>query len=247
MNIQQTIVKAHYVATEQQVEQLAGAQYTASTEVEGYNNTYLRVLVVDVQSQVGTKKRGRTLAIDAQLTVVTQSHDKFYPAVLRGVTTPDVDSDVLDHETGKPLLPPERSRRALERNRRSTFARTAKTTLVNFVKGGGDVRTLDAETVTKARLRAAIAPPEPATRLARQIQRAQGALIRAIDRQARGDPGGAHEALETAIEALQAHLDAMPTVKDLGATTTIVGAPRGRGDRGPARTRVGTPQLHKGA
>jgi len=237
-NIQQALAKAHYVATEAQVEQLAAAQYTATMEVEGHNLTYLRVLVVGVQAQVGTKKRGRQPTVDAQLTVVENVHTKFYAAVLRGVTTPDVAA-----EDG--LEPVERSRRALERNRRSTFARSAKTTLVNFVKGGGDIRGLDAATVSKASLRAAIKPPEPANRMERSLERSQQAFLRAINRMARGSPAVARQRLEQFIETLQARLEELPEMGDVGGeTTTTLHARR---DRGPARTRVGTPLLNRGA
>ena len=235
MNIQQTIAKAHYVATEQQVEQLAASQYAASQEVEGHNNTYLRVVVVGVQAEVGTKKRGRSPTRDAQLTVIEKVHERFYAAVLRGVTTADI-----ANEDG--LLPPEKSRRALERNRRSTFARTAKTTLTNFVKAGGDIRTLDAETVTKRSLRDAIAPPEPANRLERGYERAEKAILRAINRLARGDPGGTRERLTGLIAALQRRLNEIPEPARNHGATTIVGK-----DRGPQRTRVGTPMLNRGA
>lgn len=236
--IQQTIAKAHYVATEAQVEQLASAQYTASAQAESHNLTYLRVVVVRCQSKVGTKRRGRALAVDAALAVVEEATEPLYAAVLRGITTQDIAV-----EPG--LEPAESSRRALERNRRSTFARSAKTTLVNYVKGGGDIRSLDPETVTKASLRAAVSPPEPANRDERIVERAQGAILRAINRQARGDPSGAQATLEGIIAALQERLEALGGGEQYHAATTVT-APRPR-DTGPARTRVGVPQFHRGA
>jgi hypothetical protein len=237
--IQQTIAKAHYVATEAQVEQLASAQYTASAQAESHNLTYLRIVVVRCQAEVGTKRRGRALAVDSALAVVEKATEPLYAAVLRGITTPDIVA-----EPG--LEPAESSRRALERNRRSTFARSAKTTLVNYVRGGGDIRGLDPETVTKAGLRAAVTPPEPANRDERIMERAQGAILRAINRQARGDPAAAQAALEGVIAALQERLEAMTGEQpDHGATTTVA-VPAVR-DRGPARTRVGVPQFHRGA
>ena len=238
MNVQQTIAKANWVATDQQVEQLAAAQYHASAEAEGYNLTYLRVLVVRVQSKVGTKRRGRQLAQDAALAVIEQEATPLYAAVLRGITTPDIAPDDT-------MEPTERSRRALERNRRSTFARSAKTTLVNYVRGGGDIRTLDPASVSKASLRAAIAPPEPTNRTERSLERAQGAWLRALNRLARGDPDAARTRLEAMLETLQARLDALEPQADVGGQTTTVVAqqppPR------HTRTRVGVPQLHRGA
>lgn len=246
MNIQQSIAKAHYVATDAQVEQLASAQYSASAEAEGHNLTYLRILVVRIQAKVGTKRRGRPLALDAALSVVEQEATPLYAAVLRGVTSPDIAAD-------DGLEAKERSRRALERNRRSTFARSAKTTLVNYVRGGGDVRGLDAHTVTKAALRAAVEQPEPEGREQRILQRAQGAILRAINRLARASPDAALDELErlvTALQARQAELEGEGEAQQesVGRTTTITAAP-GRAPPEPraARTRVGIPQFHRGA
>lgn len=238
MNIQQTIERAHFVATDAQVEQLASARWTLAAQEEGLNGTYLRVLVVGCQSELGTKRRGRPSST-SQLAVVDKIHIRFYAAVLRGITTPDIVAD----DTQEPA---ERSRRALERNRRSTFARSAKTTLVNFVRAGGDIRTLDPPTVSKAQLRAAGEPPPLVDRVARQLANAQGAILRAIGRRARGDPSGARDMLEGVLEALQAHLDTMDVAPDVGAQTTTMVSQRAPQDRGHGRTRV-APQLHRGA
>lgn len=237
MNIQQTIERAHYVATDMQVEQLAAARWLLSAQEEGLNGTYLRVLVVGCQAELGTKRRGKP-SITSQLAVVEKIHGRFYAAVLRGITTADIVAD----DTQEPA---ERSRRALERNRRSTFARSAKTTLANFVRGGGDVRTLDAPTVSKAQLRAAGEPPPLVDRVARQLANAQGAILRAVDRRARGDPAGARDMLEGILEGLQAHLDSMPAPADIGGQTTTITS-RAPAGRGHGRTQV-VPQLHRSA
>lgn len=238
MNIQNAIEKAHYAATEQQVETMAAAAYNADAQAELFTLTYLRVLVVHCQGELGNKRRGSRPSVASQLSVVERVSERFYAAALRGVTTPDIAVE-------EGLEPAERSRRALERNRRSTRYRTSKTTLVNFARGGGDIRTLVPEEVTKASLRAAVSPPESTDKGERQVQRAQGVLLRAIARQARGDPGGARERLEGVIEALQEALETIPTRDVGGSTTTLVR--RRTQDQGPARTRVGVPQFHRGA
>lgn len=240
MDIQQTIKRAHYVATEAQVETLAAAHWNVAIQLEGSNSTYLRVLLVGAQAELG-RGRGRKPNPQAQLAVLDKVHERFYAAVLRGVTTDDIAKD-------EGLEPTESSRRALERNRRSTFARSSKTALANFAKAGGDLRTLVPEEVTKASLRAAVQPPPPTDRTARQLANAQGAILRAIARRARGDPGGARDMLEGVVEQLQAALEAMEADQpDVGGTTTTVTAQAPQRDRGPARTRVGTPLLNRGA
>lgn len=239
MNVQTQIEKANYVASEQQVEALAAAHWNVSVQLEASNSTYLRVVLVGTQAELG-RKRGRAPNVQAQVAVLEKVHERFYAAVLRGVTTPDIAK-----EDG--LEPTEASRRALERNRRSTFARSSKTALFNFAKAGGDLRGLVAAEVTKASLRAAFAPPPPTDRTARQLANAQGAILRAIARRARGDPAAARDMLEGVVEQLQAALEAMEKAPppDVGQTTVI--GRRRAPDRGPARTRVGTPLLNRGA
>lgn len=242
-NIVAKLVKAHYVVhNEAEVETLAAERYASNTVVAQADGTYLRVLLVGTQAKLG-RPRGRAPKVngEAQLTVLGEVHERFYAAVLRGVTTPEVAIEPdLDSK--------EQRRRALERNSRSAFARSAMSTLVAFIKGGGDLRSLDPETVTKAALRAAVAPPEPEDKVARQIQRASGALLRAIGRRARDNPEAARTEVETIMDELQKVLDSLDGEAETEhtATTTVVGVrPR---DTGPARTRVGTPtMLHRGA
>jgi len=121
--------------------------------------------------------------------------------------------------------------------------------LANYARAGGDLRALVAAEVTKAALRAAVAPPEPTDRTARQLANAQGAILRAVARRARGDPDGARGMLEAVVTKLQAALEAMEEgqpLEEAQAATTVVAQGRPR-DTGPARTRVGVPQLHRGA
>lgn len=217
MNTLQKIVASHYVATVAQVESLAHDHYTNSREARLADATYLRILVAGCQSKLGSsKRRGARPGAAAQLAVVESVHSQFYPAVMRGVTTEDIAPD----ET---LEAAERSKRTLERNRRSTFARSAKATLVAFARGSGDIRVLDVANVSKGSLRAAVKPPEPVDRTERQISRAQGALLRALARQSRADPVAAQAHAEAIIELLQGALEEVPPA-----------------ERQTQRTRVGT-------
>lgn len=226
MNIQQLIIKAHYVATEAQVEDLTVDQWHAAQALEGHNATYLRVVLAQAQSKTGTAKRGRHNK-DAQLSILETTNGAYYAAVLRGLVKAD---PTIAAEDG--LEPPERSRRALERNRRSTFARTSYRELVGFVERGGDLRGLDVETVTKAGLRAFGKPAEPENRTERTLERAQGAILRAINRLARGDPDEALERLDAILGALQARRHELGNRKPIREGRTI-------------RTTVGVPQLHR--
>lgn len=231
------IEKDHFVATEQAIEALAHERYANSGSVARADGTYLRVLIVEAQSKLG-RPRGRGAKPNAvdQAAVLETAHERFYAAVLRGVTTPDiaVNGDEMDAK--------ERQRRSLERNRRSAFARSAKSTLALYVAGGGDLRTIDIGMVSKGSLRAAVAPPEPQDRTERQIARAQGALLRACTRKARGDPNEARGSIEAAIEALQGLLDQIDAQPAPVAAETRR-APR---ERVVQRTRVGVPQMHRG-
>lgn len=225
MTIQQTIAKKHYAATEAEVEALAQQQYAAAETVGAGAVTYLRVLVAGCQAKYG-RRRGPALARQAQAEIVEGVHARFYNAVLRGITTADIAHDANVDAA-------EQRRRILERNRRSAFARSAVSTLRLYVSGGGDIRALNVETVTKGELRKAVAPPEPTDKVARQISRAQGALLRAIQRRARGDPDAAAEAAEAAIQALEGMFAAepeppAPRPPEPHAESTVIGARRSR-------------------
>lgn len=236
MTIQQTIARKHYAATEAEVEALAQEQFQAVDTATRGSGTYLRVLVAGAQSRYG-RKRGPALKREAQAEIVEAVHARYYNAVLRGITTPDI-----AHDTNVDAA--EQRRRILERNRRSAFARSAVSTLRLYVSGGGDIRALNVETVTKGELRKAVAPPEPTDKVARQIQRAQGALIRALQRRARGDPAAAAQATEAAIEALEAMFAPEPEPAparpaEQFTESTMIGA---------RRSRAGTPViLHRPA
>lgn len=232
MNIIDKIESSHYVANEAQLETLAHDAYKADTLVQRTGNVYLRVVVAACQAKLGPVRRGKAPSPDSQLSVLDEVHEPFYLAILRGVTTTDVAPDPK-HEAA------ERNRRTLERSRRTTFARSAKSTLASFARNGGDIRALKVETVTKASLRAATAPAQASE--TEPITRAQDAIVRAITRQAREDPDGARAELERVMDELQKVLDSLASEPDHASTTTIVAS------RQHARTRVGTPQLHRSA
>lgn len=238
MSIAQKIIASHYVATEQQIETLAHDRYSAFSLALSSDLTYLRVLLVEIQSKLGKRTR-RMPTKEAQTSLLDAAHDRFYPAVLRGITTPEI-----ANEPG--LDPALSSSRARERNARSNFARTAKATLLHAIDGGLDLRSLDAATTTKTGLRAAVAPPEPEDPVERRVGRSTGVLLRAYARWAKRVPVDAVLSAETLMDKLQAFVDSIGDVEpDQPGETTIVSA-RAPRDAGHQRTRA-TPQLHRGA
>jgi hypothetical protein len=74
-------------------------------------------------------------------------------------------------------------------------------------------------------------------------------LERAARRVARGDPDAALDRINKAIDALQALAESIEAGEGTEAeqAETVVGVRRATPDRGVARTRVGVPQLHRGA
>lgn len=229
MNTLDKIAKDHYVATEAQVETLARENYTASAQVQAANATYLRVLVAGCQAELGGKRGRAPMRPEAQMAVLEKVHERFYAAVLRGVTTDDVlPDDTLDRT--------ERGRRLLERNRRSGFARSAATTLRNYSRAGGDLRALDVDTTTKSELQRFVASKaSPADKVGLRLQRAEKTILNAIKQLARDDPDRAASNLEAIVERLQLAFHQLGTSPPLAPRTPVETA------REQARTRVGEP------
>jgi hypothetical protein len=195
-------MKSKYAMTEAQVENLARDIATAQDVTNGGRTTYLRVLVTHMQATLGKVKRGRPLAVQAQLEVLDTVSGRLYPAVLRGITTHDL-------EPAPGLDQVELTRRSIERNRRSTFARSAKSTLGNWIKAGGDMRTLDPDTVTRDPLAAQAREARGVNGAAYTIDRHRSALYRLIEKEAEADPDAARADIESTMDALQAILDSL--------------------------------------
>lgn len=229
MQIIDTLIKARHVATPAQIESLAHEYYESSSVTAKADGTYLKCVLVAMQAKLGTSKRGKPPTATTQLEVLETVHAPFYEAVLKGVTTPEVEDT--------PGLDPDEVRlRAAERNRRSNFARSAKATVAYFIQGGGNVRTLDAGTTSKTALRAAVSPPESPDQTVRQVARAQASILRVVKRVAKDDQGAAYDLLHAAITALQAELEGLEVKPQ---TTTVTRT---------ARSSVRAPaQLHRGA
>lgn len=231
------IAAAHFVANEQQVELMARERATAFETVRNGEDTYLRVVITAMQSQLGRSRRGKADK-ESQLSVLETVSDRYFAAVLRGVTTPDIAL-----EPG--LEPKEQSRRTRARNSRTAFARSTKSTIKTYITGGGDVRAIEVESVSKAFLRKAVAPPEPTDRVQRQVHNTRAAMLRALVRRAKADPDGARDDIEATMEDLRAVLEQLD---DAEPSPEPAAAPRP--ERSFQRTRVGVPtfpQHHRSA
>jgi len=136
MNIIETIEKRHYVATTAQVAQLATAQYSGAQASAAGGLCYMRVLYATLMHELGIdKKHARLPSSESQMAALNTLQTTYMRAIVEAIAT---DCD------------------ALERNRRTNFARTAKSTLARYIKADGDLRALKVTTLTKASLTEAI-------------------------------------------------------------------------------------------
>lgn len=193
-------MKTEYTMTEKQIEGLAAERALGLATSDRIDGTYLRVLVTGAQAAL-VPKVSRKAEHAAQLQAVETIGAAYYAAVLRGVMTSDI-------EISAGLEAQEARLRKIERNRRATFARSAKSTLLSWVRAGGDLRMLEASAVTKGEMRAAInAARGDAASPGERIAKAQAAILSLA---AREGPDEARAYLGSAIEALQAALDEIP-------------------------------------
>lgn len=141
----EALAKSNFVASDEQIETLARLNLTGLQQTDNVRGSYLKVLVAGVQKAIGKPAARGARKLSEAAEVLAQVHERYYAAVLKGITTPDVaDDESLDRDA--------RTARSLERNRRSNFARSAKSLVNKFIDSGGDVMTINATTVTKTEL-----------------------------------------------------------------------------------------------
>lgn len=201
-------MKSKYALSESQVETLARESSEASVAVERIGLTYLRVLLVGVQAVIGGGKGYKPVrrlvngTKAAHLEALGSVHKRFYAAVVRGVTTPDIaPNDKLERG--------EQRARTLARNRRSNFARTAKSVLAAYIKAGGDVRMLDPEKTTRDPLAATVRAKRGVSEPGYKVGRHARAITRLLEHEAQEDPDAARAEMQRVIEELQAALDSL--------------------------------------
>lgn len=205
MEITDKIEKANYlIKDDHEVELLAAAHLACSEATKKTDGAYLRILIAVLQEQFGTKKHKLSQKEQQRhLEVLTSTHTRLYPAVLRGITTPEV-------EDNEALSIDERRARAAVRNARATFARTAASTLHTFIEADGDVRGLDLQTVTKSSLRAQVLAKHGTPPKTELVMAALHRVERQILKWTQEDPGAARAAIEECIERLQKLHDELP-------------------------------------
>ena len=201
MNILSKIEKAGYLVTGTDVEALAALHLANVDAASGTDGQYLRIMLASVKAKhPATVGRRRLLTdIDRAQHVATlaEAHGRLYPFVLKGITTPDVeDRPELDAES--------RRARAVVRDSRAGFARSAASTVKAWIKAGGDIRGLDVATATKTALRAFTrSQVAPAAAVHDPARSALGRLTGAIRTMATEDPEAARAATEAALAELR--------------------------------------------
>lgn len=193
------LVRAGYLATEATLTALA-RRYAEGVDVaEETRGTYLRVLVAHSKRELEAQG-SRRVTVEIALAAVQAAHDVLYPIVLKAITTADIapDEDADAEET---------RRRTRERNRRSTFARTSKTTLVRAIEGGARLAAMDPKTITKEELMTRFGKVRagPGTHLER-IGRLSTTLESEVRELAQADPDAAAKAVQELQKALRAVL-----------------------------------------
>jgi hypothetical protein len=239
--IQDKIEGNNYVVTEHEVETLAAAHFACTEAAERTDGSYLKVLVAALQAQFGRTRRRKLSKEDfqAHLKLLSETQAKFYPHVLKGVTTEDcADKEGLKDEDAR--------NRNAERVRRATFARTAASTLAGYIKAGGDIRGLNVMSVTKTGLRAWATEHSPlaAPAHARRITTILGRVEAEVRELAVESPEAALDSIGACMDRLQKIMDELSattqarhgrTLPDVGVESAVFqGRARGRA-REPAR------------
>ncbi len=156
---------------------------------------YFRALIETSQAELSTRSDSRS-----QLSTVKAVHRRFYPIVKEATTTEDI-------ADGPRLTKEESRRRALERNRRTNFARSAYGTIRRWLRAPGhDLRRLDAAKTSKSQLLSDAPPVRPhqmtPERLKKKAAKLTGSLLEFVRDAGRTDPQYAAHVVNEAMVAL---------------------------------------------
>lgn len=188
ITLNEKLMQNGYVASDAQIEALAVTVWQGA-ELSG---TYLRCLTVAVQGVLG--KSRRKVASASQVAAVNKIHgsktEGFLGAVCRG----------LQH--GGELA-------QVDLFSRARFALTCASALRRYAAEGGDIRTLDAATLTRRQVRPERGETVPAgiTKAEAAMLRAQSRILSVAERVAKRSPDEARMLLEGLIDALSTELD----------------------------------------
>lgn len=131
--------------------------------------SYFRALVETTQVELGGKADQA-----GQLAALKAVHKRFYPIVQEATTTEDI-------AVSPRAAPAERKRRALERNRRTNFARSAYGTIRRWLRAPDhDLMKLDAAKTTKSQLRDDAPPTRKHALTPERVQARAGKLIEGL-------------------------------------------------------------------
>lgn len=244
MNIITKIEKARFLATEHDIELMARERQDSLDAGAKATGTYLKVLTALTAHEIGgrtallSRRRGK-LALSLRpeevadhLNVLESINSRCYAAVCKAVITPDI-------ERKDDLPQSEQTRRALERNRRTNYARTAMSALRAYVQAGRDVRDLEPSEVTKGKLNEiteTYAPPTrtvSTARLLRAATRAGARIVAEAEELAGIDPAQAERLLSALVDQLSETLEKIKagelpaSSEDMGTTTIITQNVRG--------------------
>lgn len=139
------LAKTGYIVSDATLVTLTKDFVDGIDKADSVRGNFLKILVAHSKRALGKWNVKRATAEKA-LEAVEEAYGHLYAVVLEAITTPDLlpDPDISQED---------RSKRAYERNRRSTFARSAKSTLVAWINAGGRLATLNPADVTKEELR----------------------------------------------------------------------------------------------
>jgi hypothetical protein len=197
-----TIDVKNSVATVEDVKELTRNAMDASAQVSETRQTYLSWLIGTTQAELrGTKD----ITDEMQAKSLAIVHKRFYPAVLEVVATADI-ADVPR------LRAEEKTRRSLERNRRSNFARSAYSTVKSWLKSGSrDFMALKPDRVTKSQLLAetprsnvvrAVKPDKVRERVTEFVEK----VLNSTRQLANSDAAGARAILDEALQRIAKEL-----------------------------------------
>jgi hypothetical protein len=205
---------ADYLADDATVSALARG-YAAGAEAQGATRaTYLRILLAHTQAALGAPRptlvdarRFATLdpaAAAAQGRALKATHERLYGLVLAAITTSDL-------EDSSRLSAQERKRRALLRNQRSNFARSAASVLRSLSRALYDLHEIGVKDAAKGRLAALARKRSPEAHSADDAQSRRAAIataraITALELLAEGDHAGAIQAGQLLIDRAAALL-----------------------------------------
>lgn len=178
------------------VRDLTTAYVEALASTENTRTTYLRMLVEETQRELGAQprtnnatKRAKQLSDDdraRQLTALATVHARFYAIV----------NEVVDAS----LKEVHAKDRALEKNRRTNFARTAIYAIRMYVRAGKDLTALAPGKLSKSSLAVAVAPAAlTPRRLKGRVERASKAFVTSLLALGEADRDAAVAELDTLI------------------------------------------------